>query len=124
MVEAKGKVQTDFSEDVKTAITNYVDSALKDNSLLPSSLSKLLKLEKKTRLAVAIVELCFKTSSWNLLNEHISMLCKQRAEIRSVIGKVIETSFHYVYKAPKDKIKLTLIKTLREVSEGKLHAEV
>ena len=101
---------------------------------LPAALSKLLALEKRTRLAadafstakvaVAILELLFSTQSWSLLNDHISLLSKRRAQLQRVQEAVVQTAVAFVPQTPNDDVKRKLIETLRTVSTGKMFVEL
>lgn len=106
----------------------------KDPSKLNEALTNLLQLEKKTRLAAdtpsteklakAILELCIKCKKWKMLNDHIAILCKRRAQLRKVIATVVIHSMTALEKTPNKKTKTELIDTLRTVSAGKLMVEL
>ena len=101
---------------------------------LAPALSRLLALEKRTRLAadafstakvaVAILELLFATRSWSLLNDHISLLSKRRAQLQRVQEAVVQTAVAFVPQTPDDEVKRRLIETLRAVSAGKMFVEL
>ncbi len=95
------------------------------------ALDELLVWEKKTRLAAdtsstkliasAILELIRSCNDWKSLNDHISLLCKRRAQLKQVVQEVIRKGVSYVDQAPDTSSKYELIETLRDVSSGKVH---
>lgn len=93
-----------------------------------------MALEKKTRLAadgtsaktvaVSVINLLFENKEWISLCDHITLLCKRRAQMKPVIQGVISRSFELVGSAPDKETKLLLINTLREVADGKIYVEL
>ena len=91
-------------------------------------------MEKRTRLAadafstakvaVAILGLLQSTGSWALLNDHISLLSKRRAQLQKVQEQVVQTAVAYVPLTPDEASKRALIDTLRTVSAGKMFVEL
>ena len=98
------------------------------------ALTALLALEKRTRLAadafstakvaVAILDLLHSTGSWALLNDHISLLSKRRAQLQKVQETVVQTAVSYVPSTPDEATKRALIDALRSVSAGKMFVEL
>ena len=94
----------------------------------------LLSLEKRTRLAadafstakvaMAILDLLQSTQRWSLLNDHISLLSKRRAQLQKVQEQVVQTAVTYVPLTPDEPTKRALIDTLRTVSAGKMFVEL
>ena len=101
---------------------------------LAPALTALLALEKRTRLAadafstakvaVAILELLQSTGSWALLNDHISLLSKRRAQLQKVQETVVQTAVSYVPLTPDESTKRAFIDALRSVSAGKMFVEL
>lgn len=98
------------------------------------ALDALLALEKQTRtgadmvstgrVLVAIVQICFEAKNWALLNEHISLLAKRRSQLKQAVAKMVQECCTYVDLTPNKDVKLKLIDTLRNVTEGKIYVEV
>jgi 26S proteasome regulatory subunit N5 len=96
-------------------------------------ISLLLGLEKKCRLhndthnlkqvCLQIIRLCRSKNDWEKLNSYISIISKRRAQSRFAIAAVVEESMNYIEQSPSLEIKVELIKTLKEVCEGKIYVE-
>jgi 26S proteasome regulatory subunit N5 len=94
------------------------------------ALDELLVWEKKTRLAAdvnstklivaALLDLLRECNDWKSLNDHISLLCKRRAQLKQVVQEVIKKGVTFVEQTPDTATKYELIETLREVSSGKV----
>lgn len=122
--------KTDFSEDVATAIseaTVMVEKSLED------AVNHLMALERQCRLAgdfKSLKEICIKMISmceakldWVKLNATIAVLCKKRAQSKLVITAIVEVAMTYIDKTPSEEVKMELIKTLKDVTEGKMYVE-
>lgn len=72
------------------------------------------------RILVAIVQICFEAKNWALLNEHISLLAKRRSQLKRAVAKMVRECCTYVDLTPNKDVKLKLIDTLRNVTEGKV----
>lgn len=126
----------DFTEEVKVKIPQYLDPVKQNPTQenLEEALTNLLALEKKTRLASdmvntkelahAILQLLRDNNKWKLLNFHISMLCKRRAQMKKVMQQIIQDGVSFVEDTPDKETKIELIETLRTVSAGKLFVEL
>jgi len=133
---SESKQIKDFSNEVKVKIPEYIDPVKKEftEENLEEALTNLLALEKKTRLASdmnstrelahAILQLLRDFNKWKLLNNHISLLCKRRAQLKKVMQNVIQDGVKYVEETPNKETKIELIETLRIVSSGKLFVEL
>lgn len=132
--ENQEKLLKDYSALVAEKVPEYVEPARKNPELLNDSLEKLLSVEKKTRLAgdgpstekvaLAILQLLFDLQKWTLLNDHITLICKRRAQLKKVMQSVIQTAVQWLDKTPNEQIQRELIGTLRAVSAGKIFVEV
>lgn len=124
----------DFSKIIEEKIPEYVAPAKKDKNCLKTALENLLALEKRTRLAadmdstkelgVAIVNLCRECEDWPALNDHVTLLCKRRAQFTKVMQAVIKTAYGFVEETPDKETKVKLIEALRVVSAGKIFVEL
>jgi len=130
------KRKKDFTEEVKAKIPEYIDPVKKNPTPenVQEALVNLLALEKKTRLASdmpntkelahTILQLLRDCNEWKLLNSHITLLCKRRAQLKKVMQLVIQNGVKYVDETPDKETKIELIETLRTVSSGKLFVEL
>lgn len=86
-------------------------------------------------MASAILQLCYDSKEWQLLNDHITLLCKRRAQLTKVRvhdiipspltgpqvqATVIQMGAGWIESTPDKQTKRKLIDTLRKMSEGKV----
>ncbi|KAJ9508568.1 hypothetical protein QJQ45_012123 [Haematococcus lacustris] len=98
------------------------------------ALEALLNLEKMSRLAeditatrlscTAVLELCFEAKQWKLLEEQILVLVKRRSQLKQAIQALVRQAMGYLDQAPDKDTKVSLIKTLQAVTEGKIYVEI
>ena len=103
-------------------------------SQLQDALTRLLALEKKTRLAadaistnkvaIAILDLLHSQHQYALLNTHITLLSKRRAQLQKVQETLVTHAITYLPSLPDTATKRQLIDTLRAVSAGKMFVEL
>ena len=67
-----------------------------------------------------IVQICFDTKQWDLLNENIIALTKRRSQLEAAVTKMVQRCCTYVDRMPNEELKLKLIDTLRTVTAGKV----
>lgn len=101
---------------------------------LQEAIEKLTILEKQTRQAsdlastsrilIAIVTFCKDAEDWSLLNEHVLLLSKKHGQLKQAITKMVQTVMGFLDQTPNLDTKLTVIETLRTVTEGKIFVEV
>jgi hypothetical protein len=97
---------------------------------LHEALEGLLNLEKTARQAEdiaalraacsAVLAACFSAREWKLLEEHVVLLSKRRGQLRQVIQSFVRQAMGYIDKTPDKATKVSLIKTLQTVTEGKV----
>eukprot|EP01006_Ploeotia_vitrea_P042281 TRINITY_DN66616_c2_g1_i1.p1 TRINITY_DN66616_c2_g1~~TRINITY_DN66616_c2_g1_i1.p1 ORF type:complete len:497 (-),score=286.67 TRINITY_DN66616_c2_g1_i1:54-1508(-) len=131
MSEQRVKKLKDFTQVVDETLPRLTALAQRD---LDGALEQLLSLEKRTRLAAdapstvrvaqAIISLLRDNGKWEMLNEHVSMLCKRRAQMQKVMQAVIQQAAGYVEETPDKETKLKLIEAVRTVSDGKIFVEL
>ncbi|CAI5715125.1 unnamed protein product [Hyaloperonospora brassicae] len=93
----------------------------------------LLALEKQARLANdvatlnetvgALVALCAQHQRWDLLEDHVTLLSKRRAQKSSAITVLVQRTMSYLAEAPSEAVTMALIHALRTVAEGKIFLE-
>ncbi|XP_050539669.1 26S proteasome non-ATPase regulatory subunit 12 [Daktulosphaira vitifoliae] len=126
------KMEVDYSATCDEKIS--VAESLATSGKLQEALDVLLALEKQTRtgsdmvstsrVLVAVVQMCFHGKQWSLLNEHIVMLTKRRSQLKLAVAAMVRECCAFIDQTPNKEIKLKLIETLRNVTEGKIYVEV
>jgi len=127
------KPKVDFGPLLETSIPQNRDLALKDGKPA-EAIENLLSVEKQTRLAgdaiatgrvaVEIVKICFEIGDWEGLNANIVVISKRRQQLKQVLVEIVQEAMKYLDKAPDHDKKMELIKTLRAVTDGKIHTEL
>ncbi|KAM3509596.1 hypothetical protein MY10362_000489 [Beauveria mimosiformis] len=131
MSEGTLKPEKDFSKEVDEQLPQAEKLAA---SNLQSAIEKLAALEKQTRQAsdlastsrvlIAIVTLCKNAGDWSLLNEQTLVLSKKHSQLKQAITKMVQTVVGFLDDTPDLTTKLSVIETLRTVTEGKIFVEV
>lgn len=126
------KMEVDYSATVDEVLPECQELAKAGE--VKKAFEKLLSVEKKTRMSgdalstgrvlKTIVQLCFDLRDWDLLNEHIVLLSKRRAQLKTAVAAMVEEACKLVDQTPDKDTKLKLISTLRTVTEGKIYVEV
>lgn len=119
---------TKFSADVQT------QKELATSGNLHGALEGLLNLEKTGRLGeditatkaacTAVLEICYNAKDWKLLEEHVVLLAKRRSQLKHAIQAVVRQAMSYLHATPDKETKISLIKTLESVTEGKIFVEI
>ncbi|KAL1640638.1 proteasome regulatory particle subunit [Diplodia intermedia] len=125
------KAEKDFTKEVDKAIPD-AESLAKSN--LQAAIEKLLALEKQTRqasdlastsrLIVSIVTLCKDKGEWGQLNEQVLLLSKKHGQLKQAVTKMVQVVMGFLDAVPNLETKLSVIETLRTVTEGKIFVEV
>ncbi|KAL9099210.1 MAG: hypothetical protein Q9163_005253 [Psora crenata] len=125
------KPDKDYTKETDERITEAEELA---KSNVPSAIEKLSLLEKQTRqasdlastsrLLVAIVTISKNSGDWSLLNEQILLLSKKHGQLKQATTKMVQVAMSFIDEAPDTEKKLSLIETLRTVTEGKIFVEV
>ncbi|KFG86399.1 26S proteasome non-ATPase regulatory subunit 12 [Metarhizium anisopliae] len=131
MSEATLKLEKDFTKEVDQQLPE-AETLAKTN--LQGAIEKLTALEKQTRQAsdlastsrvlIAIVTLCKNAGDWSLMNEQTLVLSKKHSQLKQAITKMVQTVVGFLDDTPDLKTKLSVIETLRTVTEGKIFVEV
>lgn len=97
---------------------------------LLGTIERLLSLEKTSRVeedvvntrlcCLAILDICFQSRKWTLLNEQIQLLAKRRGQMKQAIQAFVRQAMEYIDQTPDQDTKVELIKTLQSVTEGKV----
>lgn len=126
------KMEVDYTSTCDEKIPECKKLAL--SGKMHDALDCLLALEKQTRtgadmvstgrVLVAIVQICREANNWSALNEHIILLSKRRSQLKQAVTKMVQECCVYVDQTPDKDVKIKLIDTLRQVTEGKIYVEV
>ncbi|KAK8937908.1 hypothetical protein KSP40_PGU003518 [Platanthera guangdongensis] len=105
---------------------------MEDN--LDASIDALLNVEKQMRLAgevtgtkkavIEIVELCYKARAWKTLNDQIVLIAKRRGQLKQAVTAMVQQAMQYIDETPDIDTRVELIKTLNNVSAGKIYVEI
>jgi len=125
------KADKDFSKETDKVIPEAQELA---KSNVQAAIEKLLLLEKQTRQAsdlastsriiVAIVTIAKESEDWSLLNEQVLLLSKKHGQLKQATTKMVQVVMGFLDDVPSLETKLTVIETLRTVTEGKIFVEV
>jgi 26S proteasome regulatory subunit N5 len=125
------KADRDFTKEVDAALPDAEKEA--QNGQVQAAVEKLLALEKQTRqssdlastsrVIVAIVTMCKNSGDWSLLNEQVQVLSKKHGQLKQAITKMVQVVMGFLDDAPNLDVKLSVIETLRTVTEGKVRVQ-
>ncbi|PON52283.1 Winged helix-turn-helix DNA-binding domain containing protein [Trema orientale] len=101
---------------------------------LEAAIEQLLNVEKQMRLAgdvagtkkavTDILQLCFEARAWKTLNEQIVVLSKRRGQLKQAVTAMVQQAMQYIDETPDIETRIELIKTLNNVSAGKIYVEI
>ena len=77
-------------------------------------------LASTSRLLVAIVTTCKNSGDWSLLNEQVLLLSKKHGQLKQATTKMVQVVMTFIEEVPAAEAKLSVIETLRTVTEGKV----
>ncbi|GFQ02660.1 26S proteasome non-ATPase regulatory subunit 12 homolog a [Phtheirospermum japonicum] len=105
-----------------------------DGANLEPQIEALLNVEKQmrqagdvagTRKAVTdILQLCFDAGAWKTLNDQIVLISKRRGQLKQAVQAMVQQAMQYIDQTPDLDTKIELIKTLNNVSAGKIYVEI
>ncbi|KAI0384288.1 PCI domain-containing protein [Hypomontagnella monticulosa] len=131
MADAALKPEKDFSKEADVQISEAEKLAKND---IPAAIEKLTAFEKQTRQAsdlastsrtlIAICTICKNAGNWSLLNDQVLVLSKKHGQLKQAITKMVQTVMTFLDDTPNLETKLSVIETLRTVTEGKIFVEV
>lgn len=81
-------------------------------------------LASTSRILVTIVTICKNAGDWSLLNDQTLVLSKKHGQLKQAITKMVQTVMGFLDQTPNLETKLSVIETLRTVTEGKIFVEV
>ncbi|TPX11052.1 uncharacterized protein E0L32_007913 [Thyridium curvatum] len=131
MSEAALKPEKDFSKEADKQIPEAEKLAKTD---IQAAIEKLAGIEKQARQAsdlastsrilIAIVTICKNAGDWSLLNEQVLLLSKKHGQLKQAITRMVQNVMGFLDQTPNMETKLSVIETLRTVTEGKIFVEV
>lgn len=77
-------------------------------------------LASTSRIITAIVTIAKNANDWNLMNEQVLLLSKKHGQLKQAITKMVQTVMGFLDDTPSLETKLSVIETLRTVTEGKV----
>lgn len=121
------KADKDWSKEADKVIPEAESLANKD---LQKAIDNLLALEKKARQSsdlastsrtlTSIVTICKGQSDWSMLNEQVLLLSKKHGQLKQAVTKMVQVVMDFLDDTPDLDTKLSVIETLRTVTEGKV----
>jgi 26S proteasome regulatory subunit N5 len=124
-------MEQDFAPILETKIPENI--ALAKTGKIDEAIENLLAVEKQTRqaedsrstskLATAIVKICWESKKFDYLNEKIVLLAKRRGQLKMVIRDIVQEAMTYLDKIDDKNARIALIDTLRTITEGKIFVE-
>jgi 26S proteasome regulatory subunit N5 len=121
----------DFSAELQVLMPESVTMA--NEVGLEEAISALLLLEKKCRLhndflnlkevCLHMVRLCRGKNDWEKLNSTLAVIAKRRAQSKVAISAIVEEALTYLDTTPTLETKIDLIKTLKDICDGKIYVE-
>ncbi|KAF6166157.1 hypothetical protein GIB67_023867 [Kingdonia uniflora] len=101
---------------------------------LDAKIELLLNLEKQSRLGgdvaatkksvIEIIQLCFQAQAWKTLNDQIVLLSKRRGQVKQAVTGMVQQAMEYIDETPDIETRMELIKTLNNVSAGRIYVEI
>lgn len=64
--------------------------------------------------------ICKNSSDWALLNEQVLLLSKKHGQLKQAITKMVQVVMGFLDDVPTMEKKMSVIETLRTVTEGKV----
>ncbi|KAK5096837.1 proteasome regulatory particle subunit [Lithohypha guttulata] len=129
--DAFTKPEKDFSKEADKIIPE-AESLAKKN--LQQGVDKLTALEKQSRqssdlattsrVLTTIVTICKNAGDWSFLNEQVILLSKKHGQLKQAITKMVQVVMSFLDDVPNTETKLSIIETLRTVTEGRIFVEV
>ena len=65
--------------------------------------------------------MCKEASDWKAMNEHVQLLAKKHSQLKQAITKMVQVVMEFLPDTPDVDTKMSVIETLRTVTEGKVH---
>lgn len=69
---------------------------------------------------MAIITIAKNSGDWSFLNEQILLLSKKHGQLKQATTKMVQVAMSFINETPDAEKKLSVIETLRTVTEGKV----
>lgn len=125
------KVKKDFTTEVETILPE--STSLVASKGVEEAVNLLLTMEKKCRtnndtknlkiVCLHMMKICKDKSDWAKLNAVILLIHKRNTQSKATISGVVAEALTYLGDTPNVEVKIDLIKTLKEICEGKIYVE-
>lgn len=77
-------------------------------------------LATTSRLLIVIVTISKNSGDWTLLNDQVLLLSKKHAQLKQATTRMVQEVMKFLDDTPSLDVKLSVIETLRTVTEGKV----
>lgn len=77
-------------------------------------------LATTSRVIVTIVTISKESGDWSLLNDQVLLLSKKHGQLKQATTKMVQKVMEFLEDTPDVETKLSVIETLRTVTEGKV----
>ncbi|KAK2771931.1 26s proteasome non-atpase regulatory subunit 12 [Colletotrichum kahawae] len=135
MSEGALKPEKDFSKETdkqipeaeklaKLCLQSDISAAIEKLSVLEKQTRQSSDLASTSRILIAIATIAKDAGDWSLMNEQVLVLSKKHGQLKQAITKMVQAVMGFLDSTPNLETKLTVIETLRTVTEGKIFVEV
>jgi 26S proteasome regulatory subunit N5 len=73
---------------------------------------------------IAIVSISKESGDWSLLNDQVLLLSKKHGQLKQATTKMVQEVMGFLEDTPDVETKLSVIETLRTVTEGKVRLSI
>ncbi|KAL2016459.1 hypothetical protein VTK56DRAFT_3510 [Thermocarpiscus australiensis] len=131
MADPALKPERDYSKEADRQIPEAeqlaktdIHAAIEKLSVLEKQARQASDLASTSRILASIVTMCKNAGDWALLNDQTLVLSKKHGQLKQAITKMVQTVMGFLDETPNLETKLSVIETLRTVTEGKIFVEV
>lgn len=131
MSQAFDPTKRDYTDEFE--VISPQATALCNEIGLEDAINLLLGLEKKCRVSndsktlkavcMQMVTLCKGKGNWERLNSILLLIHKRNTQNKLTISVIVEESLKYLDSTPSVDVRVDLIKTLKEIVDGKIYVE-
>lgn len=97
-----------------------LQGAIEKLTILEKQARQASDLASTSRLLVGLVTICKDSGDWGLLNEQVLLLSKKHGQLKQATTKMVQVVMGFIEDAPNAEKKMSVIDTLRTVTEGKV----
>src|SRR5262249_8257209 len=108
------------SSPSKSKPDRYIVPALPDPHSALLTAAQASDLATTSRCLISIVTICKEAGDWSLLNEQVLLLSKKHGQLKQAITNMVQVVMGFLDDTPNLETKLSVIETLRTVTEGKV----